>query len=111
MVVVWVVAAGAVAAGSSAPCEPMAVIATVPPASRAPLSAAIRRKRRMSAILRAAAVAAAAARALDERRYPRAVRAAHGGLDAGQARAQAGEAADALKARRARDLDRHRAAL
>src|SRR4051795_3320669 len=65
----------------------------------------------MSAILRAAAVTAAAARALDERGDPRAVRAPHVGLDAGEPGAQAGEAADALEAGGARDLDGHRAAL
>src|SRR3954452_3680975 len=89
----------------------MAVIATVPPARRAPLSAAMRMKRRMSAILPAATVAAAAARALDDRGDPRAVRAADVGLDAVEPGAQAGEAADALEARGARDLDRYRAAL
>ena len=46
----------------------------------------------------APAVAAAAARALDERRDPRTVRAADVGLDAGHPGAQAGEAADALEA-------------
>src|SRR3954467_5013198 len=65
----------------------------------------------MSAILRAAAVTAAAARALDERGDPRAVRAPHVGLDAGESGAPAGEAADALEAGGARDLDRRRAAL
>ena len=59
----------------------------------------------------APAVAAAAARALDERRDPRAVRAADVGLDAGHPGAQAGEAADALEAGVGGDLDRRGAAL
>src|SRR3954452_20205599 len=87
----------------------MAVTATVPPARSVPLSAAMRSARRMSVV--APAVTAAAARALDERRHPGAVRAAHVGLDAGQPGPQAGEAADALEPGAARDLDRHGAAL
>src|SRR6185503_611489 len=109
VVVVWVVAAVVVPAGSSAPCEPMGAIASVPPASSAPVRAAMRRRRRMSVV--APAVAAAAARALDERGDPRAVRAVDVGLDAGHAGAQAGEAADALEAGVAGDLDGHGAAL
>src|SRR3954449_8017996 len=110
VVVFCVVAAEEVPAGSSAPCEPIAVMATVPPARRAPVSAAMTMSRRMS-VVAPVVTAAAAARALDERGDPRAVRAAHVGLDAGEPGAQAGEAADALEAGGARDLDGHRAAL
>src|SRR3954454_5406422 len=110
VVVVCVVAAEEVPAGSSAPCEPIAVMATVPPARRAPVSAAMTMNRRMS-VVAPVVTAAAASRALDERGDPRAVRAPHVGLDAGEPGAQAGEAADALEAGGARDLDGHRAAL
>src|SRR4051812_14475370 len=109
VVVVVVRGAAVVAAGSSAPWAPMAVTATVPPARSVPLSAAMRSARRMSVV--APAVTAAAARALDEGRHPCAVGAAHVGLDAVQPGAQAGEAADALEARAARDLDGRGAAL
>src|SRR4051794_41656569 len=88
----------------------MAVTATVPPARSVPLSAAMRSARRMS-VVAPVVTAAAAARALDEGGHPGPVRAADVGLDAVEPGPEAGEAADALEARAARDLDRHGAAL